>query len=435
MHAIKVPVALVERLEPIGSALSHRDFRLFSIGNVGSHIGTWIQRIAVGWLTWELTGSGWWLGIVAFADLFPTVVLAPLTGAIADRVHKLTATKAVQSVNLVQSGLLAAITLAGAMTVEILLALVVFGGISLSFGQPIRLAIIPSLVPRKDLAAAIGINAMIFNGARFVGPMISGLLILQAGVGYAFLANAASFAVFIAVLSLIRFERGEAPPVARSVRDIPREIAEGYRYAARHPGIGPILVILVSMALLARPYMELLPGFADAVFGRGAEGLAWLTSMTGLGAMLGAAWLAQRGAVVGLTETTVAAIAVLSCALLGFAATDVFWLAVPCLVVAGFAMIVVGVGEQTLMQNAVEPALRGRVMSLYGMIARGAPALGALMMGGLSSLVGLQWPVLGGAVLCLGLWLWARGKRPVMKAALEEAPAPDPRRPGAAGRP
>ncbi len=429
MHAIKVPVALVNRLEPIGDALSHRDFRLFSIGNVGSHTGTWIQRVAVGWLTWELTESGWWLGVVAFADLFPTVVLAPVTGAVADRAHKLTATKVVQCVNLLQASLLSAITLAGVMTVEILLALVLFGGISVSFGQPVRLAIVPSLVPRKDLAAAIGINAMIFNGARFLGPMISGLVIVQAGIGYAFLVNAASFAVFILVLSLIRFERGEAPPIARSIRNIPREIAEGYGYAARHPGIAPILIILVLLALLARPYMELLPGFADAVFGRGAEGLAWLTSMTGLGALLGAAWLAQRGAVVGLTETTVAAIAVASCALIGFAATDIFWLALPCLVVAGFAMIVVGVGEQTLMQSAVEPALRGRVMSLYGMIGRGAPALGALGMGGLSSLVGLRWPVLAGAVLCLGLWLWARRKRAVMKAALEEAPPPDGRRP------
>ncbi len=422
MPAIKIPAAFANRLEPIDSALSHRDFRLFSIGNVASHIGTWIQRVAVGWLTWEMTRSGWWLGVVAFADLFPTVILAPVTGAVADRVQKLAATKIVQSVNLLQSGLLAAITLSGAMTIEILLLLVVFGGISLSFGQPIRLAIVPNLVPREDLTAAIGINSMIFNGARFIGPMLAGVIIVQLGIGYAFVANAASFALFIAVLTLIRFERGETPPTRRSIRNIPREIAEGYGYAARHPGIGPILIILTLLALLARPYMELLPGFADAVFGRGADGLAWLTSMTGLGALLGAAWLAQRGAIVGLTETTVAAIAVLSCALIGFAATDIFWVAAPCLVVAGFAMIVVGVGEQTLMQNAVEPALRGRVMSLYGMIGRGAPALGALVMGGLSSYVGLQGPVLGGAVICLGVWLWARRMIPVIKPTLETPP-------------
>lgn len=423
MQSIKVPTTVTNRFEPIRSALSHRDFRLFSTGNVGSHIGTWVQRVAVGWLTWELTRSGTWLGIIAFADLFPTVILAPITGAVADRVNRLAATKVVQSFNLLQSGLLAGITLAGAMSIEILVVLVAFGGITISFGQPIRLSIVPSLVPNKDLSAAIGINSMVFNGARFVGPMIAGLVIVQFGVGYAFVVNAVSFGIFLAVLSMMRFERGEARPAPRSIRNIPREIAEGYSYAARHPGIRPMLIFLTMIAIFARPYMELMPGFADAVFGRGAEGLAWLTSMTGLGALLGAAWLAQRGAVVGLTGTTIAAMGVVSCALVGFAATDVFWLALPCLVVAGFAMIVVGVGEQTLMQNAVTPELRGRVMSLYGMIGRGAPAVGALLMGGLSSHIGLQWPVLGGAVICVGVWLWARSKRDVMVAALEGPPA------------
>ena len=157
---------------------------------------------------------------------------------------------------------------------------------------------------------------------------------------------------------------------------MPGEIAEGYAYAARHPGIGPMLAILTLIAICGRPFLELLPGFADAVFGRGADGLAWLTSAAGVGAMLGGLWLAQRGAVAGLTATTVSAIALLGAMLIGFAATDIFWLALPCAAAAGFALIVVGVGEQTLLQNAVDPGLRGRVMSLYGMINRGAPAKG-----------------------------------------------------------
>ena len=407
------------RLEPIRSALAHRDFRLFSGGNVASHIGTWVQRVSVGWLTWELTRSGTWLGIIAFADMFPTVLLAPLTGAVADRVERLRALRAIQALNLVQAGLLAGFTLSGAITIEILLILVALGGAVLAFGQPVRLAIIPSLVARRDLSAAIGINSLIFNGARFVGPMIAGLLIVRYGIGWAFVFNAATFVVFLAVLSRIRLEHRERRAAARGIRNIPSEIAEGYAYAARHKGIGPMLVILTIVAICARPFMELLPGFADAVFGRGAEGLAWLTSAAGLGAMLGGLWLAQRGAVAGLTATTVSGIALLAAMLVAFSATDIFWLALPCLAVAGFAMIVVGVGEQTLLQNAVDPGLRGRVMSLYGMINRGAPALGALIMGTLSSYVGLQWPVAGGAAICLLVWLWARSRRETMTRALE----------------
>ena len=407
------------RFDPIRSALAHRDFRLFSTGNVASHVGTWVQRMSVGWLAWELTRSGTWLGIIAFADLFPTVLLAPITGAVADRVDRLRAVKTIQALNLVQAVLLAGFTLSGAITIEILLVLVALGGSVLAFGQPVRLAIIPSLVPRADLSAAIGINALIFNGARFMGPMVAGFLIVRYGIGWAFVFNAASFVVFLAVLARIRLEHGETRRVARAIRNMPGEIAEGYAYAARHKGIGPMLAILTLVALCGRPVLELLPGFADAVFGRGAEGLAWLTSAAGLGAMLGGLWLAQRGAVAGLTATTVSGIALLGALLIGFAATDVFWFALPCLAIAGFALIVVGVGEQTLLQNAVDPGLRGRVMSLYGMINRGAPALGALIMGSLSSWVGLQWPVIGGAAICLLVWLWARSRRAAMTSALE----------------
>ena len=407
------------RLDPLRSALAHRNFRLFSGGNVASHIGTWVQRMTVGWLAWELTHSGTWLGIIAFADMFPTVLLAPITGAVADRVDRLKAVRTIQALNLVQAVLLAGFTLAGAITIEILLVLTVLGGSVLAFGQPVRLAIVPSLVPRANLSAAIGINALIFNGARVVGPMIAALLIVRYGVGWAFVFNAASFVVFLAVLSRIRLEHRETRTVARTIRNMPREIAEGYAYAARHPGIGPMLAILTVVAVSGRPFLELLPGFADAVFGRGAEGLAWLTSSAGLGAMLGGFWLAQRGAVAGLTATTVSGIALLAAALIGFAATDIFWLALPCAAIAGFALIVVGVGEQTLLQNAVDPGLRGRVMSLYGMINRGAPALGALIMGTLSSWVGLQWPVVGGAAICVLVWLWARSRRAAMTRALE----------------
>ena len=407
------------RLEPIRSALAHRDFRLFSGGNVASHVGTWVQRMSVGWLAWDLTQSGTWLGIVAFADLFPTVLLAPITGVVAERVERLRALRAVQALNLVQAVLLAGFTLSGAITIEILLILVAVGGTVLAFGQPVRLAIVPSLVARQDLSAAIGINSLIFNGARFVGPMIAGFLILRYGVGWAFAFNAATFVVFLAMLSRIRLEHREQRALARGVRNVPGEIADGYAYAARHKGIGPMLIVLTVVAICARPFMELLPGFADAVFGRGAEGLAWLTSAAGLGAMLGGLWLAQRGAVAGLTATTVSCIALLAAMLIGFSATDIFWLALPCLAVAGFAMIVVGAGEQTLLQNAVDPGLRGRVMGLYGMINRGGPAVGALVMGTLSSYVGLQWPVAGGAAICLLVWLWARSRQETMTRALE----------------
>ena len=403
----------------IRRALRHRNFRIFTLGNVVSNFGTWVQRMAVGWLAWQLTKSGAWLGIIAFSDLFPTIVLAPLTGAVADRVNRLAMMTITQSLMLIQAATLAILTLTDLITIEILVVLVVFGGVVMSFNQPVRLAIVPSLVPREDMASAIGINSLIFNMARFVGPMISALLINLYGIGTAFAFNATTYLAFIAALLAISLGEATRRGAVRPIRNIPMEIMIGYRYATRHSGIGPMLVILTVVSICARPIIELLPGFAGAVFGRDETGLAMLTSSFGLGAMLGGVWLAQRGAVQGLTPLAVASVAVLSCGLIAFTTTDVFWLALPALVVTGFAMIVIGVGEQTLIQNAVDPAVRGRVMGLYGMIGRGAPAFGALIMGALSSHVGFRWPVAGGAVLCLFVWAWAHRRRHALARDLE----------------
>ena len=403
----------------IRRALRHRNFRIFTLGNVVSNFGTWVQRMAVGWLVWQLTKSGAWLGIIAFSDLFPTIVLAPLTGAVADRVNRLVMMTITQTLMLIQAATLAVLTLTGLITIEILLVLVVFGGVVMSFNQPVRLAIVPSLVPREDMASAIGINSLIFNLARFVGPMISALLINLYGIGTAFAFNAATYLAFIAALLTISLGEATRSGAVRPIHNIPMEIMIGYRYATRHSGIGPMLVLLTVVSICARPIIELLPGFAGAVFGRDETGLAMLTSSFGLGAMLGGVWLAQRGAVQGLTPVAVASVAVLSVGLIAFTSTDVFWLALPALVVTGFAMIVIGVGEQTLIQNAVDPAVRGRVMGLYGMIGRGAPAFGALIMGALSSYIGFRWPVAGGAVLCLFVWAWAHRRRHALARDLE----------------
>jgi predicted MFS family arabinose efflux permease len=180
-----------------------------------------------------------------------------------------------------------------------------------------------------------------------------------------------------------------------------------------------MMILMTATALGARAFIELMPGFADAVFGRGAQGLAWLTATTGLGAMVGGLMMASRGSAQGLTRLVIGNVLLMSFALLAFTATTSFWFALPCLFVAGFSLVVNGIGAQTLIQTAVDGAMRGRVMSLYGMIFRGGPALGALIMGASASQVGLRLPVACGALLCAGFWLWARLRRNRTAASLE----------------
>src|SRR5271155_4500396 len=397
------------RFRNIVRALGNPNYRIYAIGNFISLCGTWLQRIAIGWLAWQLSHSATWLGLVSFADLFPTVILSPIAGTLADRLDRVAMAQAIA---------LAALTYAGAMTIGWLFALSLAMGMVNAFNQPARLALIPSLVDRPDLASAVALNSTIFNSARFLGPAAAGFLIAHVSVALAFAVNAASYTVFSAALLRIRLT-DRAPTGARR-RNFLEDSLEGYGYVARHAGIGPMMVLLTATALCTRGFTELLPGFADAVFGRGAQGLAWLTATTGLGAMVGGVLRASRGEPRGLTRVVIANLLVMSLALIAFTATTSYWLALPCLFVAGFSLVVNGIGAQTLIQTAVDSAMRGRVMSLYGMIFRGGPALGTLIMGTAASQLGLRLPVAAGALLCAGFWLWARLRQNRIAAAFEK---------------
>lgn len=403
-------------LRRIAAALGQGNYRAFTAGNAISLVGTWLQRIAVGWLAWQLTKSGIWLGLVAFADLFPTVILSPLAGAMADRFDRLRIVILTQVVAMAQACALAILVYADAMTIERLFALTVALGIVNAINQPARLALIPSLVEREHLSSAVAINSIVFNSARFIGPAAAGFAIAHGGIAFAFLANALSYVAFLAALALIRLGPSDLVPTRRTILG---DTIDGYVYAARHTGIGPMLLLLTLTSLGSRAFIELLPGFADAVFARGPQGLAGLTAATGLGAMAGGLWMAQRASIKGLTNLIVGNVLVISVALLGFVATSNFPIALACLLVTGFSLVVNGIGAQTLVQHAAAPNMRGRVMATYGMIFRGGPAIGALAMGTLSSHTGLQIAVGAGAVLCALSWLWARHKRDAMARALE----------------
>ena len=423
-------MVLLYRFAGIVRALRNPNYGVYVAGNSVSLVGTWMQRIAVGWLTWELTGSGAWLGLVAFADLFPSVFIGPIGGALADRFSRLRIIGVAQSMAMLQAFSLFLLTATDLISIEILFSLVLLNGVVMGFNQPSRLALVPSLVPRADLTTAVALNAIIFNLARFIGPAVAGLLIVSVGVAAAFAANTLSFLVFLLALSRIRLDpAAEASPSARG-RSLIGDVADGIRYTAGHPGIGPLLLLFLILAVGVRPFVELLPGFAADVFGRGAEALAMLSSTIGIGAIMSGLWLAQRGESGGLTRITLAAVGLVAIAILGFVATDIFWLGLIAVAVAGAAMVLSGVGAQTLVQMSVDPEMRGRVLSIYGIIFRGGPAAGALIMGALSEGLGLRWPLAGGAFIVLALWLrtWRRRRRlaDLLEGAWDVPPKAEP---------
>jgi predicted MFS family arabinose efflux permease len=419
-------LALVrERLLPGGLgnvvlAFAHRNYRIYAGGNAVSLVGIWMQRVAVGWLAWTLSHSGTWLGIMSMAEFFPVVFLSPLAGALADRRDRVGIIRVTQIAGSIEASLLALLVYTGAITIELLFALTLLLGIFNAVAQPSRLALIPTLVNRAALPSALAINAIIFNSARFLGPAVAGVVIAEVGVGAAFAVNATTYIIFLIAMTNLRGL--PALPVA-ATQSVLRASTEAYLYASRHPGIAPMLLLFTITTVGTRGFVELFPGFADSVFGRGPEGLSMLTSTVGLGAICGALWMLMRPAITGLTRLVLANTLVISLAILAFTATDRFTLALPCVFLAGTAMTITGIGAQTLLQASVDVRMRGRIMALYGMIFRAGPAIGAVLMGSLSERFGLRLPLAVGALVSCGFWVWTGLKAKRMAETLEADPS------------
>jgi MFS family permease len=397
------------RLGGIAVAMANRNYRVYTYGAIPSLLGTWIQRMAMGWLAWELTKSGTWLGLVAFADLAPTVLTAPVAGAFADRVDRLRMVKIVQYANILQASALAYFSLTGLMTIELLFCLALVQGATQGVHQPFRQSLIGTIVTRAEITSAIGINSTIWNTSRLIGPAISAVIILNFGVGITFLVNALSFIPMLIGLYMINVKQELKAP--KSLSDVPGEILEGIRYASRHTFIGPLLILLFAFSFFGRATAELLPGFTGAVFGRDADGLAILTGAAGLGSLFSGIWLSRRGRLTGLSDILIVVVAFIAIFQLAFVATDIFWVSVIVFVGWGFMLNGSGIIIQSLIQANVPNEIRGRVISLYGMLWLGIPAVGAFAMGTAADFVGFRIPVSVGAAAILIAFLCALPRR------------------------
>lgn len=409
----------------VARSLRHRDHYLFNLTLAPALISLWAQRAGVGWLAWDLTHSPSWLGIIAAADLLPAVFLSPFAGVAADRCNPVRMMWLTQAIIMIHAGALWLMTATGAIEIWSLLAFSIITGFNQPYSTAARMVFYPTLVPKEDLATAIAINSTIFNLGRALGPAIGGLMIVPFGVAALFLAN---FVLFFAhSANLLRVKGRHFEKIERTRKGMWREIGDSIAYVAHHKGIGPMLILLTVSSAMSRPVGEMLPGFADEVFARGAEGLGWLLAAMGAGGLVGAAWLTQRGPVRGLTHVIVTHTFIMGATATAFALSGSYWAGLFLIFAVGFTQTCTGTGTQSLLQMAVEPAMRGRVMSLYSLVWRGTPAIGALAVGWIAELTGLTWAVAGAGAVCMLAWLWSRTLLPRMAPALESGPPPAPK--------
>ncbi|MEC9206490.1 MAG: MFS transporter [Pseudomonadota bacterium] len=400
----------------ISQAMANRNYRIYTIGAIPSLMGTWVQRMAMGWFAWELTGSGAWLGLIAFADLAPSVLSAPIAGAFADRVNRLRIVKLVQCLSLCQALMLATLTLSGVMTIELLFGLALVQGVVQGIHQPFRHALLGTIVTREEMTAAIGINSTIWNSSRLIGPAVSAVVILNLGVGATFLINAFSYVPMLIGLYMINAEQRPAAP--KSLTRVPAEIMEGIRFVTGHQFIGTIMFMLLVFSFFGRATQELLPGFTGTVFNVGADGLAMLTGAAGLGSLFSGIWLSRRGTLAGLSDILIVMVLLIAASQLAFVATDIFWVSLTVFIAWGFVLNGAGIVCQSLVQATVPDTIRGRVVSLYGMLWLGTPALGAFVMGVAADHFGFRVPIAGGALVVLVTFAWALPRRNRLKVSI-----------------
>jgi MFS family permease len=315
----------------------------------------------------------------------------------------------VQYANILQASTLAFFALTDLMTIELLFCLAFFQGMTQGVHQPFRQSLIGTIVSRAEITSAIGINSTIWNCSRMIGPAISAVIIIHFGVGVTFLVNAFSYVPML--VSLYYIDVKHKATAQKSLSDVPAEILEGVRYVSRHPFIAPLLVLLFCFSFFGRSTAELLPGFTGAVFGIGADGLAILTGAAGFGSLFSGVWLSGRGRLTGLSDILIMIVFFIAAFQLAFVSTDDFWISVVAFTGWGFMLNGSGIITQSLIQANVPNSIRGRVVSLYGMLWLGTPALGAFAMGVAADFVGFRIPVAVSAGAILMAFFWALSRR------------------------
>jgi len=269
----------------IGQAFQSRNYRIYWWGHLNLTLGAWVYRIAVAWITWELTKSTAWLGVMAAGTMIPVLLLSPLGGVTADRFGHRAQLMAAILVHAIGGGAIVALMAAGALTIKLLFALTLVQGLARAFSIPSRNALVPLLVPRPILPSAIGVGSATYHGANFTGPALGGALIALLGPGYAIMYY--TLGAVVAAVSLLYLTIEPPPLRARRRSSLSNDFMVGFRYTLRHRGIRMTILMVALIALFIQPYLEMLAGVAELVHGMGKDGLALLATASGAGAMSG----------------------------------------------------------------------------------------------------------------------------------------------------
>ncbi len=358
-----------------------------------------MQQIALNWLVYRLSNSAVLLGIVGFASRIPAFLLAPFAGVLADRWNRHRLLIIIQSLAMAQAFILSFFVLSGTINVWLIVLLGLFLGSVNSFDIPVRQSFVLDMLDnRDDLGNAIALNSSLVNGARLLGPSLAGILIAAVGEGMCFFINGVSYIAVIAALLAMRIVPRQQ---AKGQAGLVRNLKEGFSYTFGFSPIRDILLLLSLVSLLGMPYVTLMPVFARDILHGNSHTFGFLMGATGIGALMGAIYLASRKTVDWLGPVIATAACVFGTGLVTFSFSRMQWLSLLLMVLTGFGMMVQMAASNTVLQTISDEEKRGRVMSFYTVAFVGMTPFGSLLSGWLASWLGVQNTVFLSGIFCI----------------------------------
>ena len=374
------------------SSLRVRNYRLFFVGQSISLTGTWIQRVAQGWLVLDLTGSGTAVGLVTALQFVPLLLLAPLGGVVADRMNKRRLLVLTQGLASLSAATLGAVVLTGVVELWMVYILAFILGVAGSIDNPTRQTFVLEMVGRNQLTNALALNSSLINAARVIGPAIAGALIITVGIGWCFVINAISYLAVIAALYLMRADELDSAPVQPRR---PGQLREGFRYVRSTPAVlTPILMMAVA-GTFAYEYQVVLPLLARFTFAGDAQTYATMTSAMGVGAVAGGLYTASRQTRPAVALGRIAAL-LGTIQIVSALAPNLMVSLVTLVALGAVGVSFIALGNSTIQLTAA-PEMRGRVMGIWAVAFLGTTPFGAPVMGWIGEQVGPRWALgLGG---------------------------------------
>jgi len=380
------------------ASLKHKNFRLFFMGQSISLIGTWVQQTALSWLIYDMTNSKLLLGLIAALGALPMLFLSLVGGIIADRFPRRTTLIITQISMMILTFILAFLIASNIIKIWHIVVIATLSGITFAIDMPVRQSYMIDMAGKKDLMNAIALNSTIFNFARVIGPVFAGIIMAKFGSLWCFILNGLSFLAVILAL----FKQNITVVKAKIKKEnIIKYTATGFKYVKENKEILDLIILLVIVGIFGWSYAILFPAIAKDIFHIDERGFAVLVSVNGIGALLGALFVAYFGNNSQKRNFVNWGIYFSGLMIFLLAFCKIYWLGLILICFAGFGLVVYSASTTTIIQSDIDDAVRGRVIGIWSLVFGGMIPLGNLFAGTFAQYFGISATLITSSLICI----------------------------------